>query len=146
MIVCEAIRETGTNGLVYTLLLVLQYSHNKPPRRIAAGMIGWLALRANGRSLVPRGPPLSLTTMVDVLFACSNAIGLFFFTIIFFFFSENFPKKKSETIFSLLLCLWVFSYSCVWCVRASLRRAKAKVRREQKEKDYIRPTSESIRE
>ena len=45
MIVCEAIRETGTNGLVYThththtsiysIYIVLQCSHNKPPRRIA---------------------------------------------------------------------------------------------------------------
>jgi hypothetical protein len=87
-------------------------------------MIGWLAPSGQWPlSCVQSGGPPSLTMMADMLFACSNAIGLFLFSL------SLKIIQKSETIFvfffsfQLLLCLWVFSYSDAYfffVVRASV--------------------------
>ena len=112
MIVCEAIRETGTNGLVYThththtsiysIYIVLQCSHNKPPRRIANKNPpnDWLAR--------PLGQwPLSYSLYDGwwvYALRVSTLLAFIFFFLVFvkFFFSVGSLYEKSFHIHVLL--------------------------------------------
>jgi hypothetical protein len=121
MIVCEAIRETGTNGLVYThththTLVYTVYSATVQSQQTPAEdreqkPAEWLV----GSPIGPMAALLfSIWWLMGLCSACFNAIGLYFFLVLFSYNSIFVLRLPMKNLFIFTFCFLVRASVVVW--------------------------------